>query len=194
VKEVSVKEGRQQSDHRDALHDKAGKYLTFVLGNEDFGLEILKVREIIALMDITPVPMAPGYVRGVINLRGKIIPVVDLRLKFSMDRTPDHDRKCIIVVDVKRGAQSVQMSILVDAVSEVIQIDGKDIGPPPAFGSTDATFILGMGKYRGRLKLLLDIDNVLGSSSTLSLGHSTQDSGAGRERILGLEQSEIGTP
>ncbi len=153
----------------DALHQRAGKYLTFVLGNEDFGLEILKVREIIALMDITPVPMAPACVRGVINLRGRIIPVVDLRLKFAMPKTVDHDRKCIIVVDVARGAQAMQMSILVDAVSEVIQIDGKDIGPPPVFGTTDAGFILGMGKYRSRLKILLNIDSVLSSEEAVAL-------------------------
>jgi len=155
--------------------EKAGKYLTFALGNEDFGLEILKVREIIALMDITPVPMSPSYVRGVINLRGRIIPVVDLRLKFSMPKTDDHDRKCIIVVDVARGAAALQMSILVDAVSEVIQIDGKDIGPPPAFGNTDAGFILGMGKYRGRLKILLNIDSVLSGDETFSLAEGSEE-------------------
>jgi len=165
-------EQRPATHHGDALHDKGGKYLTFILGNEDFGLEILQVREIIALMDITPVPMAPACVRGVINLRGRIIPVIDLRLKFSMERTVDHDRKCIIVVDVARGTQSTQMSILVDAVSEVIQIEGKDIGPPPAFGTTDGGYILGMGKYRSRLKILLNIDNVLASEGSVSLGPS----------------------
>ncbi len=154
----------------DALLAKGGKYLTFALGNEDYGLEILKVREIIALMDITPVPLAPPHVRGVINLRGKIIPVIDLRLKFSMPRSDDHDRKCIIVVEVARRGRTTQMSMLVDAVSDVMHIDGKDIAPPPSFGGSEASFILGMGKCRGGLKLLLDIDSVLSTDDLLTIG------------------------
>ncbi|MCA9665576.1 MAG: chemotaxis protein CheW [Myxococcales bacterium] len=147
----------------------AGKYLTFRLGEEEYGLEILKVRELIGLMEITPVPMTPEYIRGVINLRGKVIPVVDLRLKFGLQPTPDNDRKTIIVVDVKKPKGLVQMGVLVDLVSEVAFIAADDIEAPPSFGDDYATsFILGMGKSKGVLKVLLDIDVVLGSSDVIS--------------------------
>ena len=114
---------------------KGGKYLTFALGAQEYGLPLLRVREIMAMMDVTPVPLMPSYVRGVMNLRGKVIPVVDLRRKLGMTSTPDHDRKCIIVVDVERTAAEggrpaggpLQMSILVDAVSEVLFIGEDDI-------------------------------------------------------------------
>ena len=149
--------------------DRTGKYLTFQLGYEDFGLEILKVREIIGLMDITPVPMTPNYVRGVINLRGKVIPVIDLRLKFGMQPTEDHERKCVIVVDVQRKGSPVQMSILVDAVSEVVHIDGQEIEPPPAFGAGEQSqYILGMGKVKGTIKILLDINSVLSAADVVA--------------------------
>ena len=114
---------------------KEGKYLTFKLGREEYGLELVRVREIIALMDITPVPLAPEYVRGVMNLRGRVIPVVDLRRKFGMQPTEDHDRKCIIVCDVQRNEQPIQMSILVDAVSEVLHIGAADIEDAPSFSA-----------------------------------------------------------
>lgn len=151
--------------------DLAGKYLTFRLDNEEYGLEILKVREIIGLMTITPVPRAPAYVRGVINLRGKIIPVVDSRRKFEMPPTPDTEETCIIVVNVvgARG-ESVDMGILVDTVSEVLDIPANDIERAPAFGSAVETdFILGMAKTNGTVKILLEIDRVLGSETSLHL-------------------------
>src|SRR5215510_2639813 len=115
--------------------NREGKYLTFRLGSEEYGLELVRVREIIALMDITPVPLAPDYVRGVMNLRGRVIPVVDLRRKFGMQPTEDHDPKCIIVCDVERNQQPIQMSILVDAVSEVLHIAGGDIEEAPPFSA-----------------------------------------------------------
>lgn len=140
----------------------AGKYLTFRLINEEYGLEILKVREIIGLMTVTPVPRAPDYIRGVINLRGKIIPVVNLRTKFGMESTEDTDETCIIVVDVTAGGESVDMGILVDSVSEVLDIAGTDIGPAPSFGSSlDTGFILGMAKRAGNVTILLAIEKVL---------------------------------
>jgi len=135
-----------------------GKYLTFVLAEEEYGLEILKVREIIGMMDITTVPRTPGYVKGVINLRGKVIPVVDLRLKFGMAEAEHTDETCIIVVHV----EGIEMGIIVDRVSEVLDIRGEDIDDAPSFGSGVTTdFILGMGKADGRVTILLDISKVL---------------------------------
>ena len=137
---------------------KGGKYLTFVLAKECYGLEILKVREIIGLMDITAVPRTPEFVKGVINLRGKVIPVVDLRLKFGMVEAEHTEETCIIVVQV--GA--VEMGILVDKVSEVLNIGGADIEDAPSFGTeVNTDFILGMGKANGRVTILLDIGKVL---------------------------------
>jgi purine-binding chemotaxis protein CheW len=141
---------------------KEGKYLTFKLGREEYGLELVRVREIIALMDITPVPLAPDYVRGVMNLRGRVIPVVDLRRKFRMQPTEDHDRKCIIVCDVQRNEHPIQMSILVDAVSEVLHISAADIEDAPSFSAgVEISFIHGIAKAKSGVKILLDIDIVL---------------------------------
>ena len=154
-REIAGKGGAQK-------RNLAGKYLTFRLAHEEYGLEILKVREIIGLMIITPVPRTPEYVRGVINLRGKIIPVVDIRTKFGMARAEDTEETCIIVVDVLRSGTPVQMGILVDSVSEVLDIAGSDIEETPAFGtSIDTDFILGMAKAKGSVKILLNIEDVL---------------------------------
>ena len=153
------------SAERKALTALAGKYLTFKLDVEEFGLEILKVQEIIKMMDITRVPRTPAFVRGVINLRGKVIPVVDLRLKFEMDRREGTDKTCIIVVTVRRGGGSVVMGIIVDEVSEVLDVAGGSIEPAPEFGgAVDTSFILGMGKVGDRVVTLLDVDKVLSSS------------------------------
>lgn len=142
-----------------------GKYLTFRLGKEQFGLEILKVREIMGWVNVTPVPKAPPSVRGVINLRGKIIPVIDLRRKFEMAQVPNTDRTCIIVVDVDFKGQSADVGILVDNVSEVLSILSEDIGPPPTLGcAMDTNFILGMAKSSGSVTILLAIENVLSDS------------------------------
>ena len=139
----------------DQLH---GKYLTFFLGKEEYGLEILKVREIIGMMDITPVPRTPNFIRGVINLRGKVIPVIELRLKFGMETVANTNETCIIVVQ----AGGVEIGIVVDRVFEVTDIDAAQIQEAPSFGSTvDTDYILGIGKSAGRVKLLLDIDKVL---------------------------------
>jgi len=122
---------------------RAGKYLTFALAEEEYGLEILKVREIISMSEITSVPKTPEFVKGVINLRGKVIPVIDLRLKFTMEEVPYTDETCIIVVDV----DGIEMGIIVDHVSEVLDIASGDIEDAPEFGaSVDIDFILGMGK------------------------------------------------
>ena len=171
---METTETEAADDHEDGRPDREGKYLTFVLGAEEYGLPLLQVREIIALMEITPVPLSPQYVRGVMNLRGKVIPVVDLRKKFGMDATEDHDRKCIIVVDVRRATGLTQMSVLVDAVSEVLHITAGEIEDPPAFASSDGTdFVLGMAKAKTGVKILLNIDNILSSLDTLSLASVT---------------------
>ncbi len=147
-----------------ALKERAGKYLTFALANEEYGLEILKVREIFGYMDITAVPRTPAYVKGVINLRGQVIPVIDLRAKFGMETTEVTEETCIIVVEISQGDQKYSTGIVVDLVHEVLDIAGEDIEESPQFDSSVNTdFILGMGKIGDTVKILLDIDKVLNS-------------------------------
>ncbi len=135
-----------------------GKYLTFELASEEYGLEILKVREIMGMMPITAVPRTPNDVKGVINLRGKVIPVIDLRLKFDIEEIETTEETCVIVVDVN----SLEMGIIVDKVSEVLDIPSEDIENSPSFGSSvNTNFILGMGKTEERVSILLDITKVL---------------------------------
>ncbi len=147
------------------LKNAGGKYLTFVLGNEVYGLEILKVQEIIGIMNVTRVPRTPAYIRGVINLRGKVIPVIDLRLKFDMESMSDTERTCIIVVQLRQDGQLMTVGIIVDEVSEVLPLTSEQITPPPSFGSgVDTDFILGMGRVGEKVLTLLDIDRALSSS------------------------------
>lgn len=144
---------------------KGGKYLTFALGREEYGLEILKVREIIGIMEITAVPRTPAHVKGVINLRGQVISVIDLRSRFAMEAVEKTDQTCIIVVEIQSGQRRLNTGIVVDRVSEVLDIAGEQIEDAPSFGtSVDSSFILGMGKIGQNVKILLDIDSVLGSS------------------------------
>lgn len=148
----------------------AGKYLTFRLGDEEFGVEILKVREIIGLMDITVVPRTPKSIRGVINLRGKIIPVVDLRVKFLMQTIENTELSCIIVVDAQTDGQATQMGILVDTVSEVLDIPVDLIEPTPAFGSgVNTKFIRGMARVEDTVKILLSVEEVLNHIDTKAI-------------------------
>jgi len=144
-----------------AAANREGKYLTFALAGEEYGIGILKVKEIIGLMAITTVPQTPGYVKGVINLRGKVIPVADLRLKFGMEAMAYTDRTCIIVVEIKGADSTIRMGIVVDSVSEVLNIKAADIEDTPNFGGKlNTAFILGMAKTNGSVKILLDIDRV----------------------------------
>ena len=139
-----------------------GKYLTFALGAEEYGLEILKVREIIGYMEVTAVPRTPVYVKGVINLRGQVIPVVDLRAKFAMAEAEVTEQTCIIVVEITQAGKAFNTGIVVDRVSEVLDITTDQIEDPPQLGSTvEANFILGMAKVGEKVKILLDIDKVL---------------------------------
>ena len=142
---------------------REGKYLTFELDAEEYGLEILKVKEIIGIMNITSVPQTPDYVKGVINLRGKVIPVIDLRLRFIMEPLEYNERTCIIIVDIAgTSGKKVMVGIVVDCVSEVLNIKGDEIEDAPSFGSRlNTEYILGMAKVRGGVKILLDIDQVL---------------------------------
>ena len=142
--------------------DREGKYLTFSLGGEEYGIGILKVKEIIAMMPITHVRQTPEYVKGVINLRGKVIPVVDLRLKFGIEAIDYTERTCIIVVEITNVNKTIAMGIVVDSVSEVMNIKNGDIEDTPSFGTKLKTeFILGMAKTGSGVKILLDIDLVL---------------------------------
>ena len=159
------------------LLTREGKYLTFALAKEEYGLEILKVREIIGYMDITAVPKTPHHVKGVINLRGQVIPVVDLRAKFNMPETDVTDQTCIIVVEIEHDDRTFNTGIVVDHVQEVLDIAGQDIEQPPEFdGSVDTSFILGMGKIGDSVKILLDIDRVLGDSTISRFADQLQGS------------------
>lgn len=171
------------------------KFLTFTLGTEEYGQEILRVREIIGMIDITPLPQTPEYVNGVINLRGKIIPVIELRVKFGMPSVEYTEETCIIVVEVtddSNAEEQFQMGVIVDSVSEVLDIQKSQIEPAPQFGCTVNTeYILGMGKVQGKDKekdkviILLDIDKVLTQSELESLsssnGSTESDMGAGAD-------------
>ena len=152
-----------------AMADKEGKYLTFTLAEEEYGIGILKIKEIIGMLPITSVPQTPDFVKGVINLRGKVIPVMDLRLRFGMMSMDYTERTCIIVVEISGQAGTILIGIVVDAVSEVLNIKGNDIEKTPTFGTKlNTDYILGMAKMEGGVKILLDIDQVL-SSDELSM-------------------------
>ncbi len=147
-----------------AITVKEGKYLTFTLADETYGIGILKVKEIIGMMPVTSVPRTPEFVKGVINLRGKVIPVIDLRLKFSMETIDYTERTCIIVVEIDADDSTTLIGTVVDTVSEVINIKEEEIEEAPAFGAKmNTSYILGMAKMDGGVKILLDIDKVLSS-------------------------------
>lgn len=141
---------------------RAGKYLVFHLGEEEFAIQVQKVREIMGVQDITQVPQTPPHVKGVINLRGKVIPVVDLRLKFSMPAKEYSHRTCIIVVQVASDRGTVLMGIVVDGVAEVVQVAGTDVEDTPSFGKeVEIPYVMGLAKLKGKVKILLDIDQVM---------------------------------
>ncbi len=161
---------QEKSTNKADMSSLSGKYLTFKLGNETYGIQILKVQEIIGLMNITTVPRTPDFVRGVINLRGKVIPVIELRKKFNMESTEDTDHTCIIVVQVTGQNGLITMGVLVDEVSEVVDITGDQLEPAPSFGTNiDTAFILAMGKLGDSVVILLDIDKVLTAGELSSI-------------------------
>jgi purine-binding chemotaxis protein CheW len=148
------------NDQNTAKDARAGKYLVFHLGEEEFGIQVQKVREIMGVQDITQVPQTPPEVKGVINLRGKVIPVVDLRLKFAMPAKEYTHRTCIIVVQVNGARGAMLMGIAVDGVAEVLQVAGADIEDTPSFGK-EVFYVMGLAKIKGKVKILLDIDQVM---------------------------------
>jgi len=153
-----------------AMADREGKYLTFSLAEEEYGIGILKIKEIIGMMPITTVPRTPEFVKGVINLRGKVIPVMDLRLRFGMKEIDYTERTCIVVVEIEGTSGTVMIGVVVDSVSEVLNIKGEDVEETPTFGAKMNTdYILGMAKMGGGVKILLDIDQVLSEDEIAAL-------------------------
>lgn len=154
----------------------AGKYLTFQLGKEAYGIGIMKVQEIVGVMPVTRMPKLPHFVRGLVNLRGKVIPVFDLRLKFGLEKKEDTDRTCIIVVRLsldgtRADGSEVTLGIIVDEVSEVVNVPAEAIEPAPAFGSSvDVSFLLGVGKLGNKVVMLLDADRILPREELQSVG------------------------
>jgi purine-binding chemotaxis protein CheW len=170
--------------------DSGGKFLTFFLAGEEHGIEILKVHEIIGMMPITSVPRTPSYIRGVINLRGKVIPIVDLRLKFGMESMDQTSETCIIVVHLK----GVEVGIVVDKVSEVLNIAGGDIEDAPSFGAeVNTDYILGIGKSQGKVKILLDIDRVLSHTEIIDMKAGEAQRGAEPLLAEDADGSQSGT-
>ncbi|HNY51366.1 MAG TPA: chemotaxis protein CheW [Smithella sp.] len=148
------------------VDSRSGKYLTFFLASEEYGVEILKVQEIIGRMPITPVPLTSKYIRGVINLRGKIHPIMDLKIKFGMEETQITEETCIIVIKTS----SLMMGILVDKVSEVVNVSADDIEDTPSFGAdVNPEYLLGVGKIGGRVRLLLDIEKVISTADIINM-------------------------
>ncbi len=163
---------QKQNQTSDGNLIASGKYLTFTLGDEAYGIGILRVKEIIGMMPITSVPQTPAFIKGVINLRGKVIPVMDLRLKFSMEAIDYDERTCIIVVEIESNDAIVLIGIVVDSVSEVLNIKEEDIEDAPTFGmQLNTEYILGMAKMDGDVKILLNIDNVLSTDEISAIGH-----------------------
>ena len=152
------------------MANKEGKYLTFTMAEEEYGIGILKIKEIIGMMSITSVPQSPDFVKGVINLRGQVIPVVDLRLRFRMEKADYTERTCIIVVDIIGPAGTINIGLVVDSVSEVLNIKGEEIEETPTFGTKlNTAYILGMAKMEGGVKILLDIDKTLSTEEIVVL-------------------------
>jgi purine-binding chemotaxis protein CheW len=138
------------------------QYLTFTLGEEMFAIGILAIREIIEYGNLTEVPMTPPFIRGVINLRGAVVPVIDLAVRFGRTAKETTKRTCIVIIETASGERHHQMGLVVDAVSEVLEIPAADIEPPPEFGARIRTdFIHGMGKVNGQFVVMLDVARIL---------------------------------
>lgn len=156
-----------------ATAPREGTYLTFRLQDEEYGIGILKVKEIIGMLDITPIPKMPGFIKGVINLRGKVIPILDLRLKFGLDSIPYDERTCIIVVEVPGSSGDIALGLVVDAVNEVANVKEDDVEDTPSFGvEREGKFILGMAKSEDGVKILLDITKVVGEAELSGLAQA----------------------
>jgi len=153
---------RQPASATVVIDPRAGKYLTFTLGKEEFGIQVLRVKEIMGVQDITAVPGTPAHLKGVLNLRGKIIPVVDLRLKFDLPEAPFTQTTCIIVVQVVQSGEQGMIGLIVDGVCEVLNLNGSEIEDAPDFGEgIDTPFVLGIAKTKTGVKILLRIEDIL---------------------------------
>lgn len=155
----------------------AGKYLTFTLDKEEYAIEILKVNQVIRMQEITTIPRVPSFVRGVINLRGMIIPIIDMRKKFAMADHADTERSCIVVIQLGQDGKTVNMGIVIDEVREVLEIPAGDIEETPSFGAgIDTEFIMGIAKTGKTVKMMLNIGKVLTSSEIQAIaGLSKKD-------------------
>lgn len=156
-------------DEHTETTSKEGKYLTFALGAEQYGIGILKIKEIIGMMPVTAMPQAPDYLKGVINLRGKVIPIVDLRTKFAMPVHAETERTCIIVVEVAGHSAHCLTGLVVDAVSEVLNIKSEQIEEHSSLGDLHSETVLGLAKMESGVKILLDIDRVINSETSAAL-------------------------
>lgn len=184
TKNVSESTVQESSTDR-GLAELAGKYLTFQLAGEQYGLEILKVREIIGMMNVTRVPGAADFIRGVINLRGQVITVVDLRAKFNIQSVEDTENTCIIVVQLEREVRQLTLGIIVDQVCEVADITEDQIAPAPSFGQgIENNFILGMGKMDQKVLTILDINKVL-SGREVGIAEHLPDNGDNQQGVSG---------
>jgi len=170
---ANLLEKKKEANNLPSIVDKnGGKYLTFVLGNEVYGVQVVKVQEIITMQNVSRVPRVKEFVRGVINLRGKILPVIDLRVRFGMDRQNDTDKTCIVVVQVANQKEKFTVGLIIDEVREVLNIAGENIEPSVYLGGTDHDdFILGVGKVYQEVKILLDIDHIINTSELSCCKH-----------------------
>ena len=165
---VTVEDGARRHDQN--------QYLTFVLGRETFALGILAIKEILEYSEPTEIPMMPAFIRGVVNLRGAAVPVVDLCARFGRPSTPVTKKTCVVIVETRVGEESHVIGVVVDADNEVLEIPDGDIEPPPSFGaSIRAEFIRGMGKVRGKFVIILDVDRVLCVEEMEMLAHAASD-------------------
>jgi purine-binding chemotaxis protein CheW len=159
-----------------ASSGQAGQYLTFVLGAETFAIGIMAIKEIIEYSSLTEVPMMPAYVRGVINLRGAVVPVLDLPIRFGKAASAVTKRTCIVIIEVMLGSERHVLGLVVDAVNAVLDIPASEIEPPPAFGASIRTeFIRGMVKVNSKFVILLDLDHALAAEELQALTEIQQD-------------------
>ena len=163
---MSTRENTEENTTLDRLGDHLEKYLTFIVDEEVYGLEILKVREIVAMIHISKVPLVPNYVKGVINLRGKVIPVIDIRLKFDMKDIDYDEHTTIIIVDI----EDLSVGFIVDETSEVVKIDKSNLMPPPKFGTgIDTSFLKSMAKTEENITMIVDLEKLFSSEEIESL-------------------------
>ena len=167
----------QQSAHHeaDASESDEHPYLTFRLREETFAIGILVIKEIIEFGALTPVPMMPQCVRGVINLRGRVVPVIDLAVRFGREETVPNRRTCVVIIEVGPEGERQDLGVLVDAVNQVVDLPARDIEPAPGFGTkVRSEFIAGMGKLNGHFVIILDVDRVLSAEDLAALMPSSR--------------------